>query len=279
NPVHRVGPPSFQAAADFCVKKLVARTTGAETNDTANQDYLDHFLAIKAASSPDDNITDGTVVGWMLLNILAGADTTATTLAAVMYYLLRNPRALARLRAELDAAPVPEGGVWRYEDAVRLEYLDAVVKEALRVHPGVGLLLERVVPEGGLALPDGAAFLPAGTIVGMNAWVVNNDKGVFGPDAESFVPERWLRAEGEAEGAYEERVKRMKDVMLSFGAGRRVCLGRELSLFEIYKVVPTVLGRFDFDLVDPKKEWELTNSWFVRVKGVDVKINPRVVPN
>ncbi|KAF9640790.1 putative benzoate 4-monooxygenase cytochrome p450 protein [Lasiodiplodia theobromae] len=279
NPLHRVGPPSFQAAADFCVKKLVARTTGAETNDTANQDYLDHFLAIKAAASPDDNITDGTVVGWMLLNILAGADTTATTLAAVMYYLLRNPRALARLRAELDAAQVPDGGVWRYEDAVRLEYLDAVVKEALRVHPGVGLLLERVVPDGGLALPDGAAFLPAGTIVGMNAWVVNNDKGVFGPDAESFVPERWLRAEGEAEGAYEERVKRMKDVMLSFGAGRRVCLGRELSLFEIYKVVPTVLGRFDFDLVDPKKEWELTNSWFVRVKGVDVKINPRVVPN
>ncbi|KAB2580339.1 Cytochrome P450 monooxygenase tropD [Lasiodiplodia theobromae] len=279
NPLHRVGPPSFQAAADFCVKKLVARTTGAETNDTANQDYLDHFLAIKAAAQPDDNITDGTVVGWMLLNILAGADTTATTLAAVMYYLLRNPRALARLRAELDAAQVPDGGVWRYEDAVRLEYLDAVVKEALRVHPGVGLLLERVVPDGGLALPDGAAFLPAGTIVGMNAWVVNNDKGVFGPDAESFVPERWLRAEGEAEGAYEERVKRMKDVMLSFGAGRRVCLGRELSLFEIYKVVPTVLGRFDFDLVDPKKEWELTNSWFVRVKGVDVKINPRVVPN
>lgn len=240
-----MGPPSFQAAADFCVKKLVARTTGAETNDTANQDYLDHFLTIKAAAQPEDNITDGTVVGWMLLNILAGADTTATTLAAVMYYLLRNPRALARLRAELDAAPVPEGGVWRYEDAVRLEYLDAVVKEALRVHPGVGLMLERVVPDGGLALPDGAAFLPAGTVVGMNAWVVNNDKGVFGPDAESFVPERWLRAEGEAEGAYEERVKRMKDVMLSFGAGRRVCLGRELSLFEIYKVVPTVLGRFD----------------------------------
>lgn len=246
-----MGPPSFQAAADFCVKKLVARTTGAETNDTENQDYLDHFLAIKAeaAARPEENITDGTVLGWMLLNILAGADTTATTLAAVVYYLLRNPRAHARLRAELDGAGAPHGGVWRYEDAARLGYLDAVVKEALRVHPGVGLLLERVVPEGGLALPDGggggAGFLPQGTVVGMNAWVVNNDKAVFGPDAESFAPERWLRAEGEAEEAWEERVKRMRDVMLSFGAGRRVCLGKELSLFEIYKVVPTLLGRFD----------------------------------
>ncbi|KAL0258269.1 hypothetical protein SLS55_007442 [Diplodia seriata] len=281
NPVHRTGPPSFQAAADFCVKKLVARTTGAEVNETENQDYLDHFLAIKAEARAEDNITDGTVVGWMLLNILAGADTTATTLAAVMYYLLRNPRACARLRAELDAAGMPSG-VWRYEDAVRLPYLDAVVKEALRVHPGVGLLLERVVPEGGLALPPdvgGGGFLPRGTVVGMNAWVVNNDKAVFGPDAESFAPERWLRAEGEAEEAWEERVKRMKDAMLSFGAGRRVCLGKELSLFEIYKVVPTILGRFDFELVDPRKEWELTNSWFVRVKGVDVKIKPRAVPN
>ncbi|KAL1632679.1 hypothetical protein SLS56_003376 [Neofusicoccum ribis] len=296
NPVHRVGPPSFQgkspslparpktarkadepatAAADFCVKKLVARTTGAETNDTANQDYLDHFLAIKAEGP--GNVNDGTVVGWMLLNILAGADTTATTLTAVLYHLLRNPAAHARLRAELEAAALPRPVA--YADAAALPYLDAVVKEALRVHPGVGLLLERVVPAEGLALPAGGGFLPAGTVVGMNAWVVNNDKAVYGPDADAFRPERWLRQDGEAEDAFEERAKRMRDTSLSFGAGRRVCLGKELSLFEIYKAVPTVLGLFDFELVDPKKEWELTNSWFVRVKGVNVMVKPRVVPN
>lgn len=231
---------SFQAAADFCVKKLVARVSGEETNDTANQDYLDHFLAIKAA---DPSVTDATVVGWMLLNILAGADTTATTLTAVLYHLLKNPACLAKLKRELDAAALPRPV--RYQDAAALPYLDACVKEALRVHPGVGLLLERVVPREGLALPAGGVFLPPGTVVGMNAWVVNNDKGVFGADAESFRPERWVRGEAEPEAAYEERAKRMRDVMLSFGAGRRVCLGRELSLFEIYKVVPMVVGLFD----------------------------------
>ncbi|KAF4312025.1 putative benzoate 4-monooxygenase cytochrome p450 protein [Botryosphaeria dothidea] len=274
NPVRRIGPPSFQAAADFCVKKLVARVSGEETNDTANQDYLDHFLAIKAA---DPSVTDATVVGWMLLNILAGADTTATTLTAVLYHLLKNPACLAKLKRELDAAALPRPV--RYQDAAALPYLDACVKEALRVHPGVGLLLERVVPREGLALPAGGVFLPPGTVVGMNAWVVNNDKGVFGADAESFRPERWVRGEAEPEAAYEERAKRMRDVMLSFGAGRRVCLGRELSLFEIYKVVPMVVGLFDFELTDQKKEWELTNSWFVRVKGVDVRIKSRTLPN
>lgn len=235
----------------------------------------------------------------MLLNILAGADTTATTLTAVLYHLLRNPAAHARLRAELEAAALRRPVA--YADAAALPYLDAVVKEALRVHPGVGLLLERVVPAEGLALPAGGGFLPAGTVVGMNAWVVNNDKAVYGPDADAFRPERWLRQDGEAEDAFEERAKRMRDTSLSFGAGRRVCLGKELSLFEIYKAVPTVLGLFDvsvfpsrliwgalwvadgrrvqFELVDPKKEWELTNSWFVRVKGVNVMVKPRVVPN
>ncbi|EKG14731.1 Cytochrome P450 [Macrophomina phaseolina MS6] len=172
NPVKRIGPPSFQAAADFCVKKLIARTTGAETNDTANQDYLDHFLAIKQASDPADGVSDATVVGWMLLNILAGADTTATTLTAILYYLLKHPDCYKRLQHELDAARLP-----------------------------------RPVPYG---------------------------------DAV-----RW----------------------------------RELSLFEIYKVVPMIVGAFDFELVDQKKEWELTNSWFVRVKSVDVRIKPRMLPN
>ena len=68
----------------------------------------------------------------------------------------------------------------------------AVIKEAMRVHPSIGFPLERVVPEGGAVICG--TQLPGGTIIGMSAPVVNNDKSIFGEDAEDFVPERWLNS-------------------------------------------------------------------------------------
>lgn len=67
------------------------------------------------------------------------------------------------------------------------------MKEAMRLHPGVGFPLERVVPDDGLAIGD--VHLPRGTIVGMNAWVIHHDKSIYGNDADDFKPERWLIAD------------------------------------------------------------------------------------
>ena len=76
-----------------------------------------------------------------------------------------------------------------YVAASKLNYLDVVIKEACRVHPGVCLLLERAVPESGLTLPDGR-LLP-GTTINMNAWIVHQKKAIFGQDEESFHPDHW----------------------------------------------------------------------------------------
>lgn len=68
-----------------------------------------------------------------------------------------------------------------------------MIKEALRLHSGVALPLERTIPEGGATLSG--VFLPAGTVVGMHAWVIHHDKNVFGEDADIFRPERWLESD------------------------------------------------------------------------------------
>jgi cytochrome P450 len=68
-----------------------------------------------------------------------------------------------------------------------------VIKEALRLHPAVALMLERIVPEGGCTVAG--QYIPAGTIVGMNAWVLHNDADVFGPDVGEFRPERWKESD------------------------------------------------------------------------------------
>ncbi|CAI7650807.1 unnamed protein product [Penicillium viridicatum] len=86
-------------------------------------------------------------------NINAGSDTTAISLRAILYYTLKNPQASAKLQQELITAleenrlslPVS----WKQSEE-QLRYLDAVIKEALRLHPAVGLMLERVVPAKGL---------------------------------------------------------------------------------------------------------------------------------
>ena len=66
----------------------------------------------------------------------------------------------------------------------------AVVNEALRIHPSTGLILERRCPKGGVTLHG--KHIPEDTIIGVNCWVVNRDKDIWGTDAHEWKPERWL---------------------------------------------------------------------------------------
>lgn len=143
----------------------------------------------------------------------------------IIYYALRQPHVVARLRDELDAAdlsdPVPYKQTWQ------LACLDAIVEEALRIHPPISGLLERVVPEPGLLLPDGPAT-PPGTIVGMNQWAITRNKEVFGHDAEDLFPERWLVENGKCETDYRVRLRRMKEIAgFAFGGRNRACIGKD----------------------------------------------------
>lgn len=71
-----------------------------------------------------------------------------------------------------------------------LPYLDACLKEALRLHPPFCLPFERIVPATGMTVSG--RYLPPGTTVGMNPWVINRNRQVFGEDADMWRPKRWL---------------------------------------------------------------------------------------
>ena len=74
-----------------------------------------------------------------------------------------------------------------------MPYLQAVMKEAMRMHPAVGISMPRYVPSGGAEI--GGRYYPEGTVVGVNAWVIHRDREVFGEDADVFRPERWLEGD------------------------------------------------------------------------------------
>lgn len=79
----------------------------------------------------------------------------------------------------------------------------------------------------------------------MNPYVLQRTEEVFGEDKDSYVPERWLRKEGEGEQDFAERRQKMKKSILAFGAGHRVCLGQEMAMLEVTKTLSTLFKRFD----------------------------------
>ncbi|EKG16143.1 Cytochrome P450 [Macrophomina phaseolina MS6] len=227
----------------------------------AKGDMLSRWSALRLSQPP--RMTTRDVVVHLSTNVFAGSDTTAIALRAIFYFLLKSPRALARLVAEIDGADArgllgPRAVSYR-EATAHLPFLDAVVKEAMRLHPSVGLALERVVPAGGAEVAG--RWLPAGTVVGVNAWVVQRDDAVFAaPDA--FRPERWLDAD-------EGQRRRMEASWFAFGAGSRTCLGKHISMVEMMKVVPQLLREFEVTLDGGVgREWRVKNRWFVQQEGL-----------
>jgi cytochrome P450 len=202
-------------------------------------------------------------------NIGAGSDTTAISLSAIVYNLLKHPETYKRLKEEIDEAACQEkiSNPISFKEAQELPFLQAVIKEALRLHSATGLPLARVVPEGGATLA-GKCF-PAGATVGINSWVAHRNTNIFGPDADTWRPERWLE---EDDGS--AAVAEMERYFLAFGLGSRTCLGKNLSMLEMSKLIPELLRRFDFVLDEElrDKDWDTKSRWFVKPQNFCVKV-------
>lgn len=223
-------------------KARMAERTNTETieNGGTNKppDLLSKFQ--EASKKHPDIMTPARVLTMAVSMAFAGSETTAISLSAIFYYLLKNPRCYTKLMAELDAAKL-EGNLGDHDivplaAAQKLTYLDACIKEAFRLHPAAGLPLERIVPAAGLNIAG--EHIPGGTIVGCSAWVLHRRAEVFGSEPDTYRPERWIEET-------EEKLKEMNGTMFQFGMGARTCIGKNISLLEIYKVVPSLLLMFE----------------------------------
>lgn len=238
-------------------------TRSGEKQNTETLDFLTRFRQMQTIDP--SFMTDFRVLTMATSLINAGADTTGASLSAVFYYLLRNPSTLRKLIAELANSPFTPAGLLPWAAAQKLSYLDAVIQEAFRLFPAVALPLERHVPSGGATIAG--RYVPAGCIVGCNAFVLHRDTTVFGEDVEMYRPERWLDADP-------AQLARMKGAMLHFGAGPRTCAGRNISTLEMYKLVPAMLWNFEITMTRPNEEWKTHNAWFVRPSEFKVKFTP-----
>ncbi|KAH7111699.1 cytochrome P450 [Dactylonectria estremocensis] len=233
------------------------------------EDFLTKFLNHNARDP--DRFTTYHVLMACSQNVLAGSDTTAISLSSILYHLLKYPECMKKLRDEIDhfAAEGALSKMPTFKEASQMPYFQAVIKEALRMHPASGLPLERVVPEGGATIAG--QYFPRGTIVGINSWVEHRDARYFGPDPDTFRPERWLDEDT-------DKLSIMNRHWMPFGLGPRTCIGRHISMLEMSKLIPLILRDFDFALDGPiSQPWEAASYWFVKPKNFKVRIMPRKV--
>ncbi|KAK1957517.1 cytochrome P450 [Colletotrichum sublineola] len=255
NPLVEFGAARIKERMDLTVEEKVK---------VVKKDFLSGFITEK---TKDQTLPDLFIPTWVNSNMVAGADTTSVLTSALIYHLLKNPSSLSKLQKEIDDA-VTAGKLSKFvtwQESKPLPYLDACVKEATRMHPPFALPFERVVSESGLEI-DGY-HIPPGTRVGMNPWALHREVTLYGIDSNVWRPERWL--------CEEEKHTAMHSAILTFGAGHRSCLGKHLAYFEIYKLIPSLLQRYDMRLIDQKEEWTIENKWLTKPSGFRVKLSTR----
>ncbi|KAI6839259.1 hypothetical protein KC332_g5829 [Hortaea werneckii] len=186
--------------------------------------------------------------------LFGGADSAGNTTMIGLYYVLSNTAIKDRLKAEIRSIwPEMRASPPRLEELEKLPYLSAVVKESLRMAPGVPSPLPRVVPRTGATIAG--HFIPPDTIVGMSPMFVHLSSSHF-PHPYRFDPERWLQADSAA----------LEKWLIPFSRGPRACLGQNLGLCELFIAFANVVRRFDMELdgtVEQDLKWrECFLPWF-----------------
>lgn len=242
--------------ADRAMRREIARRRTAP-DAVERQDILSLLLQVRY----DDGavLTDRQVRDELAVTLMAGHETTGTALAWTFERILSLPEVEERLRAELDAVVGREP--LSAAHMPRLEYLDAVIKESLRVRPimpaGGARRVQRPVEIGGYLIPAGATLI--------NGLYLLHRRPDLYPEPDAFRPERFLR-------------KRVIDPYewTPFGGGVRRCLGMAFALFEMKVVIATVLSRARLRIERPDARVERRGFFLAPQGGPRVAVAERV---
>eukprot|EP00262_Sarcandra_glabra_P004766 TRINITY_DN16017_c0_g1_i1.p1 TRINITY_DN16017_c0_g1~~TRINITY_DN16017_c0_g1_i1.p1 ORF type:complete len:517 (+),score=39.99 TRINITY_DN16017_c0_g1_i1:202-1752(+) len=231
-----------------------------------DQDFMDVMLSIQSdQDSHGDH--DTTIKATSLTLILAGADTTAVTLTWAVSLLLNNSFALKKARDELDAHIGKERQVDE-SDIKNLVYLQAIVKETLRLYPAGPLALPHEAMED---CQIGGFNIPAGTRLLVNLWKLQRDPSVW-VDPSEFRPERFLTSHVDVD------VRGQHFQYIPFGSGRRSCPGISLALQVVHLTLARLLHGFCIEASGgvPVDMTEGVGLTMPKATPLEVLISPRL---
>ncbi|KAH7007965.1 cytochrome P450 [Microdochium trichocladiopsis] len=197
------------------------------------------------------------------LFMLAGTETIATLLSGLIYHLCLRPEKLELLKNEIRASFDTVSDL-SFRRLSQCAYLNACIKEGLRIYPPVAVGVPRVVREGGMLIDN--CWVPEGTRLSVAQYAAYHSEKNF-RDANAFIPERWLPRSAQNKTDVDFHADPSPDVFHPFSYGSRDCLGRNLALHEIRLIMGALLVKFDFELCEDSHGWEKQLNFLMWVKG------------
>jgi sterol 14alpha-demethylase len=213
-----------------------------------SRDLLDVLMSVRDPDGRDVFSADE-ITGMFISMMFAGHHTSSGTAAWTLIELLRHPAQLADVVAELDA--LYAGGAEISFQALReIPRLEAAIKEALRLHPPLILLLRAATRD----LEVLGYRIPAGALVGATPAISNRIAADF-PDPDGFVPGRY------AEPRQEDLINRW--TWIPFGAGRHRCVGANFAMIQLKAIFSVLLRAWQFELAQPADTYRNDHSKMV----------------
>ncbi|KAM1397689.1 hypothetical protein ACFX2I_015235 [Malus domestica] len=232
----------------------------SKIGDDDQKDFVDVLLSIQkenlAGRFPFDIVT---IKALILDMFAAGTDTTSRLLEWAMTELLRHPRVMKKLQKEIRGIVGNKTDVVTEDDLIEMHYLKAVMKETLRLHPAVPLLLPRIASQD---VEIGGYKIKAKTHVMINAWQIGRDARPY-EKPEDFEPERFLNSEIDYKGTDFK--------FIPFGAGRRMCPGIQFAMAVNEIALANIVHKFDWALPDGAsgEDLDMTESTGLMSRKID----------
>ncbi|XP_062102247.1 cytochrome P450 CYP82D47-like [Humulus lupulus] len=242
---------------------------GEKGNNKEEKDFMDVMLNILDDANVDgfdaDTINKATCLNLML----AGSDTTMIALTWALSLLLNNPNKLQKAQEELDHIVGGERNVDE-SDIQNLVYLQAIIKETIRLYPPSPLVLRAAKEDCTLTC---GYHVPKGARLMVNTWKIQRDERVWSDNSDEFEPERFLTSHRDVD------LRGKSFEMVSFGGGRRSCPGVSLALRMVHLGLARFLHGFEVSKKWPNKQVDMTESTGLtnlRATPLEVFVAPRL---
>ncbi|KAJ3683481.1 hypothetical protein LUZ60_013708 [Juncus effusus] len=232
----------FDALMNGVIKEHEARDL-----KEGEEDFVDVLLSLQKGKEIDFELTKENMKAIIVEMLVAGTETSYATLVWAMTELIRNPEKMKKLKDEINKIPLINGKL----DADRinkLPYLNAVIKETLRLYPPAPLLVPRE-SVGNCTVQD--YNIHKGDRVFINVWAIGRDPERWESPNE-FKPERFIESDIDFRGKHFD--------LLPFGAGRRICPGMQFAVANLENAIANLMHKFDWELPPGVKREEMDMS-------------------
>ncbi|CDF35397.1 cytochrome P450 family 97G-CYP97G1 [Chondrus crispus] len=276
------------------IESAKRKATAADLSELESRDYenvadpslLRFLVELRGEETTNKQLRDD-----LMTLLIAGHETTAAVLTWATAELAKHPEIMRKAREEIET--VLGDRLPTYKDVAKLPYIRRIIAETLRLYPAPPVLIRRLLED--TTLPKGGSpevtNLPRGSDIFINVYSLHRSPALW-DDPEIYDPDRWLKpksnpgvegwagykpASGLEEGTplYPNEVN-ADFAFLPFGGGSRKCVGDHFAVLESVVALAMVIRQFDFVMVDPSKDVEMTTGATIHTKnGLNMFMVPR----